>query len=333
MESKLDILKKKELSLGDFEKSDESEFHVQCSSECDGVLSHNPAHTKHTEICIKTMKNVIKLTRSNPNVVTTFINFNNWLYYEDILSKIEKKDIHFMYTNLWGYIDSDNYIQETFGCEDLFTKSIDLYQIVKILNFSPNIDSIKMTISEETNNNYNKACNYLKECVELYANIKKETCPKNSRNSFFCKSLEDFKTKYETLNSIFIERHKFPSSLDKNPKFDISCPNIDSETELGTSLSDHPPEDRHGSTRPPADDTGSFPLSYIGFSTIGIIPLFFFLYKFSPIGSFLHEILSGRKHIGHNLNNENMNELLRQTSEFTYKDNGNIRYKLAYQSV
>lgn len=112
-------------------------------------------------------------------------NFNNWLYDNDIFYKIDKGDIYHLYTNLWGYIVRGGYMKEIFGHEDLITKSIDLNKIVKILNFSPNIEYIKSTISEETNNNYDKYCNYIKEYVELYKNIKKDTRSKNSLNSFF----------------------------------------------------------------------------------------------------------------------------------------------------
>ncbi|SBT59101.1 PIR Superfamily Protein [Plasmodium ovale wallikeri] len=188
------------LDIQDCDKFNDLENHVECSDACNISLPSKKEPTKHKDICIKVLKNVIKLTRSDPKEMCNLMNFNNWLYDNDIFSKINK---------------------------------------VKILNFSPNIEYIKSTISEETNNNYDKCCNYIKECVELYEIIKKETCSKNSPNSFFCKPLEDFKMKYETLNSTFISRHKFPSSLGKSQKIEISCPNIDSKTEVDSPISKH----------------------------------------------------------------------------------------------
>ncbi|SBS90223.1 hypothetical protein POVCU2_0060170 [Plasmodium ovale curtisi] len=166
-------------------------------------------------------------SKRDPKEVRNLTNFNNWLYDNDIFYKIDKGDIYHLYTNLWGYIVRGGYMKEIFGHEDLITKSIDLNKIVKILNFSPNIEYIKSTISEETNNNYDKYCNYIKEYVELYKNIKKDTR--------------------------------------KPQKIDMSCPNIDSKTEVDSPLSKHSRGDGSDSSQLSPGSSEIFLVSCIGF--------------------------------------------------------------------
>lgn len=210
-----------ELGLGEYDKLDESEYHVHCVSECNNNLTSKGAYTPDKDICIKVLENVIKLTRSDPKLIINLRNSNNWLYDNDIFYKIDKDDISYLYTKLCGYIMKDGYMQQAYEKEDLFTKSIYLDKIVKILNFSPLIETIKSTMTEKTNTNYSKCCNYIKECVELYDNIKNETCSSKVHNSFFCKPLQGFKKKYETIFSTLKGEHHFPSSLDEQQKIDI----------------------------------------------------------------------------------------------------------------
>lgn len=71
--------------------------------------------------------------------------------------------------------------------------------------------------------------------------------------------------KYGTLNSTFVSIHNFLSFLGKPQKIDMSCPNIDSKTEVDSPLSKHSRGDGSDSSQLSPGSSEIFLVSCIGF--------------------------------------------------------------------
>ncbi|SBT54321.1 PIR Superfamily Protein [Plasmodium ovale wallikeri] len=300
----IDILpsSKNNIRLNNWYKSYEYE------RECDKLEQSLPDYSEIKDFCLNftgNLKDFSKLSFWGPfqNHRCTILNY--WAH-DQLFNVIIKDSTSDNITNLLsGIFPIWNEFLEATNCSMRPQMNIPNYFITmkKLYYYAMDYETIERYIRDNDYKCNENIKNYLEDVDNLY-NETKGKC--NSRRELECSVLKDIEEVYK---------------LDKFEKLDCE---VETSSTLprglgGQHLAPRQPEDEPsamlGEKTDSVEDSPSNTITGAIFPIFGSFILFFITYKFTPLKSWIQSRILGKKIIGHNMNEEDINESLENTYE------------------
>ncbi|SBT55865.1 PIR Superfamily Protein [Plasmodium ovale wallikeri] len=277
-------------------------------SECDKLEQSLPDYRGIMDFCLNftgNLKDFSKLSFWGPfeNHRCTILNY--WAH-DQLFNVIIKDSNSDNITKLLsGILPIWNGFFEATKCAMRSQMHIENYfsTMKKLYYYAMDYDTIEGYIRDNGSKCNANIKNYLQVVDNLY-NETKGKC--NSRRDLECSVLEDIEKVYE---------------LDKFKKLDCE---VETSSTLprglgGQHLAPRPSEDESGlmlgEKTDSMEDSPSNTIAGAIFPIFGSFILFFITYKFTPLKSWIQSRILSRKIIGHNMNEEDINESLENTYE------------------
>ncbi|SBT74386.1 PIR protein [Plasmodium ovale] len=247
--------------------------------------------------------NLLKFAGPFENYPCTILNY--WTHdqlYNVIIKNSKKNEITKLISGIrpiWN-----GFIEDT-KCDVRSQMIIQNYFITmqKLYYYAMNYDTIEGYIRDSGSKCNANIKNYLEEVDNLY-NETKGKC--NSGRDLDCSVLKDIEEEYK---------------LDKFKKLDckVETSSILPSARDRQHLGPHPPEGGSdlmlGAGTDAMEASSSNTITGAIFPIFGSFTLFFITYKFTPLKSWIQSRILGKKIIGHNMNEEDINESLENTYE------------------
>ncbi|VUZ96311.1 PIR protein [Plasmodium vivax] len=283
---------------------------------------------KPTDIQIKACRKLLKnwhllrsISRRPDNQSEWCNNINNWIYYEINPYILNDKNIHSILGKaqlIFRYMPNEQYCP----FNDLNVNH-DPKELNKLRIFNENTSAFNNILKKKSSDNYCSCINFVKDCINIYKNIKTKHCSTtigiyDKRTCDIVRNFNVYYTGY--LNRDIRTQENLPdlSSIpDKNINIE-ECKSQLKARELGSALSTTPTETAE-KTVPTAIGT-----------IAGVSSVLALLYKFSPVGTWMHSGLRGNgKMIHTNLYADGERELLTDGPLRENLNSYNIGYELA----
>ncbi|SBT57862.1 PIR Superfamily Protein [Plasmodium ovale wallikeri] len=299
---------------------DENKADVTCVTCCNNLQSLNEAFPGIHDMCKRLAKNINyikeKKTSDNLNYLCTYLFY--WIHENVTKLNIDAKS---NYKNIMDMLHSE--------CND----------IKKIIGI-PDNNLCNYEVSKLDIENVNKK-KYFFEFFDDYETMRKEIAPSGGNCSKYFDYITDIAKMYGELDKIckpdINNCYKF-YTINKNPNPNIllsspSCSNIaDSKRPFSDSFPHSSPQaaDHQGNA-----SNFEYYHTYIAvvLSLLGIILMFFFIYKLTPIGPWLYNQLLKKKLLRNYFNGEDSQELLEYTSDSVDMNSQKTEYNLQYYSA
>ncbi|SBS82205.1 PIR Superfamily Protein [Plasmodium ovale curtisi] len=295
-------------------------------SYCTAILSAYPDNSDIINLCGKLIRNLKKLYTWNnkdipPNERCSYLNY--WIYFQMINNhKLhEPTSIYDSHIIIYLIYDWDRFIYtltDNYKCvhERYRISSNEFLEKKKLHDDNKNYKSIKDIVNSGKNDQNYDYFSYITENENLHG-ILKEEC-KCTNNTKFCVEFHKYNRDNKKDKLCSLECNSEISSSVPNTKVNSVCPLP--EPVLQSSL-EPMSQEREGETgaftgsMEVQDDTSSSPTSSSTLtislltSIIGIFPLLYISYKFTPFGPWLRRRISNKKIISDYTDNESNEKL------------------------
>ncbi|SBT74156.1 PIR protein [Plasmodium ovale] len=292
---------------------------------CKSFIEKNGDIDISTDMCMELVANLHDFSlNTRKNTYNYCLHFIYWLYNKEIFSKFSSKHIDELYDDL---ISTYNHSIKKPECnyDQLNMNDVSTENIMKLLNFSDNINDIVKIMKNPKDGNFETCCQYVKDNFNLYKNTLSSKCSNIIGNSTFCTTLGIFNMNYEVLRGhLSTVKINIPSLNESSPT-EFSCSHIPEETGghlkkgikflrdvadrvglrsgevtnyigafsstiSGDSMGSNSPIQTY--VRRAIDNSGIFdtsnPIANEVINTFfTIIPFFFLLYRYTPIGTWI----------------------------------------------
>ncbi|SBS99884.1 PIR Superfamily Protein, partial [Plasmodium ovale curtisi] len=276
-------------------------------SKCDKLENNLPNYSGIKDFCLKltgNLRNFNRLKFAGPFEKYPCTILNYWTH-DQLFNVIIKKGTSNNITELISRIRPIWYeLIEASKCDVRSQMHIQNYfsTMKKLYYYAMDYETIEGYIRDNDYKCNENIKNYLEDVDNLY---NKTTGRCNSGRDLDCSVLKDIEVVYK---------------LDKFKKLDCEV-----ETSILPSgpdrphLEPHPPEDESGlmldAKRDAMEASSSNTITGAIFPIFGSFILFFITYKFTPLKSWIQSRILSKKIIGHNMNEEDINESLENSYE------------------
>ncbi|SBT58500.1 PIR Superfamily Protein [Plasmodium ovale wallikeri] len=320
-------------------------------SECKDVLKFEKDYPGINELCKKLAKNLVELSeKSNEESNNRCEYFTHWIYDEmrkrfgdklkyvgdinfanvlldvafRINNKLEKNQCHYNYDRMYSFEE----LNEMKYLHDYFKKHGDIEN--KIATVNTELEGY---------------CEYVSHIYNLYKKYIRSCCEYYHENSFYtenCKSYFNCEQKFDPnkfLNKLMCNNKVSDDDSKKVYQWAIidyivkliTKISTEQAKTLGKGKSDDLSITKHEENGLLSDPFYSVVLAI--FSFLGLLLMFYCLYKFSPLGSYMNKNRSRNERIKNSFNEENEMELLYENLRYENISPKNRRYQLAYHST
>ncbi|SBT56839.1 PIR Superfamily Protein [Plasmodium ovale wallikeri] len=197
-----------------------------------------------------------------------------------------------------------------------------LYTLYKKYN------EINKTI-KKSNSNKEVIIEYAKECASKYTTVKRKC---SGESTIFCKKLTNFKKKYEEIDLckyhlVNWTKSKLPPLTDDEGTSLKEC--SPTANQIGGEAS-HPSMELPDTVEDPLNiDTQSITIGVV--VTLGIPSIFFILYKFTSIGTWMRTLMNKNEKLFENLDEKMYH--FSQTYELEHTNSENSSYNIEYNAI
>ncbi|SBT84583.1 PIR protein [Plasmodium ovale] len=197
---------------------------------CKSFMQKHRDKNAYEDICIELAGNLHDLSlnkRRNKQIHCVHLIY--WLFDKEIFSKFSYELLDELYDDIINLFKND---LEKSKCnfEQLYNKELNNENILKLYNYSHHIQSIISLMKNPNEKDYEKCCHYVKDCYNLYKSSVSSTCSNKFEGSIFCSELGSFMNQYETLVAqLSSSENKIPSLNDSSPA-EFKCPDLPAET-------------------------------------------------------------------------------------------------------
>ncbi|SBS95409.1 PIR protein [Plasmodium ovale] len=324
-----------------YEELDKEENIQQYYGKCSLIKTYYPESSDHLKLCGKLYRNLKILDNIQNEYVLPGKRcdyLNNWMYNE-VIEKFGISDRYIYFSSIITYMiyEWNSFIQSIDTLNKCYCKKnyMNHHEFKKgkvLFDDTENYNSIKTKIN---NNDYENNSNYYKYITEndyLKSLIESECSCDN--NNIFCIKFhkyneENGKDKLCTLRcneSILLHSPK--------EKIDLQCTvsrKVEEETRDEEVLQSVDSETANDVTS--SNPAGAIVTIPILFTFMCIFLLVFYLYKFTPYGIRLYDIIQRKKKCSNHIHEETMNDLLKNPSESDQINSDDVRYHVYYQSL
>ncbi|SBT55305.1 PIR Superfamily Protein [Plasmodium ovale wallikeri] len=324
-----------------YEELDKEKDIQQYYDKCYLIKTYYPGNNDLLKICGKLYRNLkILYDIINEDILQDkrCDYLNNWIYNE-VIEKFDISDsyiysnkiITYMTYNWDSFIRSADILNKCFFEKHIMNKQ-EFTKKKVLFDDTENYNSIKTKIN---NNDYENNSNYYKYITENY----------------YLKSLIESECSCDNNNMFCIKFHKYNEENGKDKLCSLKCneaitsPSPKEKTDLQCTVSEKVEEDTKDEEElkyvdnETLDDvtlsnpTGAIVTIPILLTFICIFLLVFFLYKFTPYGLRLYEIIQRKKKCSNHIYEETVNDILKNTSASDQINSDDMRYNVYYQSL
>lgn len=234
---------------------------------------------KHNDVCMKVLRN-LWLISDYPDkdminsVRCTYLNM--WLYYQSKINKFPDDFINQIFFISKGMLDV---LPDSYECtyDSSYEKKFEEPEnIIKLNNFVDNVEIVESALLGERGINYLKCLNYVKECVNIYSEMKATYCMNeddiNNRFKDTCEELSTFKNMYMSVLYNSVQEDEIVPDLSSIPL--VPRVRLSHEQRDKASIS---------SERDDSVNTVTGTISTVGGSVVGMGTFLLLMYQVIPI--------------------------------------------------
>ncbi|SBT01989.1 PIR Superfamily Protein [Plasmodium ovale curtisi] len=260
---------------------------------------------KHNDVCMKVLRN-LWLISDYPDkdminsVRCTYLNM--WLYYQSKINKFPDDFINQIFFISKGMLDV---LPDSYECtyDSSYEKKFEEPEnIIKLNNFVDNVEIVESALLGERGINYLKCLNYVKECVNIYSEMKATYCMNeddiNNRFKDTCEELSTFKNMYMSVLYNSVQEDEIVPDLSSIPL--VPRVRLSHEQRDKASIS---------SERDDSVNTVTGTISTVGGSVVGMGTFLLLMYQFTPFGSWVRSRVGRQKEMSDHLDIEEMDHM------------------------
>ncbi|SBS82018.1 PIR Superfamily Protein [Plasmodium ovale curtisi] len=318
---------------------------TQCNEfkqELDGQLVNNSEFLSFCTIITGALKYYDIMRPLDLHKIKSCTYFNLWICERllKILDNFEHPKFDQIKEKIMGFWKEDN-LEET--CKPNFISYIgdlNYIKIKKLYEYALNYKTLHQYFDVEKRSCSGKDREYIEESLKLYEQVKHE-CELETE-SLLCNALKEVREEY---------KEDKLSKLSCNGTINIE--QIKSEVQKSLALRESPSQPQVAAFQTHVDEvivgdfsrtqlpntdgavkvSGYHKAMSISFPMLGILFIFFVLYKFTPVGSWLYSGLLKRKSIALNIKEEENNELFENTFYPNNENTNSSLHHLGYNPV